>query len=124
MKSAEIAELLNGQSLSKVQELFRKNPSYLDYSADFMADERMRVRLAATSILEDLSAVIPEQIAPVVFLLIPLLQHPNHLVRGDAANLIAILDGKNRKEILKAMEDDPDPQVREVIRDILQDLGV
>ena len=122
MHHFEIAEKLNANGLNEVAGLFAKNPMLWQYAGILLGDKRMRVRLGATTVIEEIYRDIPEIKTIVLPLLLPLLENPNHLVRGDAANLIANLGGKEYFNVLKNLVHDPDPQVRQVILDILEDL--
>ena len=116
------AELLNGTNLELAMEQFRKFPELFEIIDIYMADSRMRVRLAATSVVEELLPVFGEKITSSVKALIPLLNHSSHLVRGDAINLLAVIDAPGNIEWIKKMAKDPDAQVREVALDILAEM--
>ena len=118
----ETAEMLNGTSLGLAMDQFRKYPELFETIDIFMADERMRVRLAATSVVEELLPEFSDKIQSSVSAIIPLLNHPSHLVRGDAVNLLAVIDAPGNLELIKKMTEDPDLQVREVALDILADM--
>jgi len=50
---------------------------------------------------------------------LPLLQEKNPLLRGEAATILGIINTPAALQQLKTLADDPDPQVREIITDIL-----
>ena len=114
--------MLNGSGMETVLQLFIKFPQYNDYIPNLMADPRMRIRLATTSIVEELVKVSPEHKKSISNAMLPLLSHSSHLVRGDAANLLAIAGGKMYLHKFRPLLNDPDPQVREVVQDILAEL--
>ena len=118
-----IACMLDGKALDHVTGLIRDNADLYETVGILMGDERMRVRLGTTAVLEELQGTEPEKTRAAAPFIRPLLRHEQPLVRGDAANLLALVSGKDCREELEALRDDPHPQVRAVIEDILEDLA-
>ena len=69
---------------------------------------------------EELAEIRPEEISLAIPFLLPLLQEKNPLLRGEAATILGIINTPAALQQLKTLADDPDPQVREIISDILK----
>jgi len=121
-KAESVACMLDGKALDHVADLFRENAELAEISGLLMSDERMRVRLGATAVLEELARENAPAASGALPFLLPLLRHEHSLVRGDALNVLGILGGTKVLPELRALLQDPDPRVVEVARDVIEEL--
>ena len=63
----------------------------------------------------------PEDAARAVPVLLPLLNEETAYIRGEAASLLMTINTPEARDILKDLQDDVDPQVREMVRDFFQE---
>ncbi len=70
-------------------------------------------------LFEELADIHPMEISLAIPSLLPLLQEQNPILRGEAATILGIIGSRDALKQLKKLEDDPDPQVREIIADII-----
>ncbi len=114
-----IADYMNRGFLENIIDMFKYDTSLYRFVGDLIRDERIRVRIGTTALIEELKETRPEEVALAIPSLLPLLQDINPTVRGDAAYLIGIIGESESLERLRPLLNDPSPQVAEVVREIL-----
>jgi len=77
--------------LDNIIDMFRHDSSLYDLIGTLIQDERIRVRVGITALMEELKRLDPVNIICAQKNLLPLLAHTDAVVRGDAANLIGII---------------------------------
>lgn len=117
-----ISCMLDGAgNLESVTSFFRDRPDLQEIVDLLMSDERMRIRLGTTAVLEELkNEGVDTQVA--IEKLKPLLKHPAELVRGDVVNLLGILAGSQIIQEIRPLLDDPSDKVRFVVSEVLDEL--
>jgi HEAT repeat protein len=90
---------------------------------ELIQDERVRVRLGVTALMEELRKIDPGHVMLAQDHLMPLLDHADAVVRGDAANLIGIIGDRTSLPRLKALLDDENGSVRIIAREAVQEIG-
>ncbi|MDZ7640462.1 MAG: HEAT repeat domain-containing protein [Desulfurivibrio sp.] len=114
-----IADFLEMGHLENILTMFRRDPSHYRLSGELLRDERFRVRLGMAVLFEQLAEQQPAEVAQAVPFLLPLLADESPLLRGEAAGLLASIGTPEALAALQPLRDDPDPQVAEVVGDIL-----
>lgn len=114
-----IADYMNKGYLENIIDMFKYDTSLYRFIGDMITDERIRVRIGTTALIEELKETRPEEVALALPSLLPLLEDDNPTVRGDAAYLIGLIGEPEGLERLKPLLEDPSPQVVEVVRDTL-----
>ena len=114
-----IADFIQKGFLENTIDMFKHDASLYSITGDLLRDERVRVRIGVAALLEELQKERPLEARLALTSLLPLLRDNNPTVRGDAAYLIATVGGREGRESLKPLLNDPEPQVAEVVRDIL-----
>jgi HEAT repeat protein len=61
----------------------------------------------------------PDETSLAIPFLLPLLQEENPLLRGEAATILGIIGSPDALQHLRQLANDPDPQVLEIISDII-----
>ncbi len=111
--------------LENIIDMLRHDESLYPLVIDMVLDDRMRVRLGATALVEEMVRNNPASFGPIIQL-IPsianLLQDKNPRVRGDAANLLDIIGHKNALPFLLNALDDEDANVREIVGEAVRNI--
>ncbi|VAX27010.1 hypothetical protein MNBD_NITROSPIRAE02-527 [hydrothermal vent metagenome] len=116
-----IADYMQKGFLENIIDMFKHDKSLYSIVGDLLRDERVRVRIGVTALIEELQKERPGEARLAITPLLPLLNDNNPTVRGDAAYLIATVGGREEREALKPLLNDPEPQVAEIVKDILDD---
>jgi HEAT repeat protein len=114
-----IADYMEKGFLENILDMFRHDRSLYAMTGDLLRDERLRVRIGVTALIEELSEERPEESRLAAPSLLQLLNDNNPTIRGDAAYLIGLIGGKDNLESLKPLLNDTDPQVVEIVKEIL-----
>jgi hypothetical protein len=117
-----IAEYMEKGFLENIIDMFKHDASLYVMVGDLMRDERMRVRIGVTALVEDLSKNDSEHIHKAVPGIAGLLKDTNPTVRGDAAYLLGIIGHRDALAYLAEVMDDKEPVVREVVRESTQEI--
>jgi len=117
-----IADYMQKGFLENIIDMFKHDSSLYSIVGDMLRDERVRVRIGVAALIEELQKERPEEARLAIAPLLPLLNDDNPTVRGDAAYLLATVGGREVREALKPLLNDPDSQVAEIVRDILAEM--
>lgn len=121
--AAYFLDLLKTGRRAKVEELARQRPERLQALTKLLADPEasMAVRLGIGAVLEEFQGTTVGKV------MIPglgdLTRHPDRLVRADACHFLSLIGGEDIRPIMESCLDDPDPEVREIAAETLQELG-
>ncbi|BDD89447.1 HEAT repeat domain-containing protein [Desulfofustis limnaeus] len=96
----------------------------LEWTGQILDDERFNVRLGVSVLFEELRTRMPGQLNRAIPSLLPLLTSPQPHLRGDAISVLAIIGTPEALDHIRPMADDPHPQVREIVADILHQTTV
>jgi hypothetical protein len=118
-----IADYMEGGFLDNIIDMFRQDKSLYTYVGDLMKDERMRVRIGTTALIEtlrdeDRENLVIKAIPPIL----PLLKDQNPVVRGDAANLLGIIGDAITLPFLEELKHDEDSNVRTISKEAIADI--
>ncbi|RMG01315.1 MAG: HEAT repeat domain-containing protein [Nitrospirae bacterium] len=116
-----IADYMEKGFLENIVDMFLHDPALYDLVGELITDERIRVRIGVTALMEELARRDKENIERAIDPLVPLLYDSNPTVRGDAANLIALTGSPRVPKLLLPLLEDEDGQVREMIRETLDE---
>lgn len=114
-----IADFLEMGHAENVVALFKKDTTMYSLSGDLLRDERFSVRLGTAVLFEELTQLRPQEVKLALPSLLPLLKEPDPFLRGEAANIIGIINAEEGLAHLRDLQDDPNPQVAEIVTDIL-----
>jgi len=119
-----IADFLEMGHVDNIIAMFKQDQSVYPLSADVIKDERFMVRMGMAVLFEEL---VCSESAEVLDLAIPGLEglhdHETSYVRGEGANLLAILNTPAAFAALGKFKNDPDPQVQEIVSDALASMA-
>jgi len=118
-----IADYMEKGFLENIIDMFKHDSSLYSLVGELMTDERVRVRLGMSALVETLGKEAPEHIKKAVPGILPLLKNPNPVIRGDAAYLIGIIGESDSIPLLKeAAENDENPDVRLIAKEAIEDI--
>ena len=114
-----ISDFLERGLAENIVAMFKKEPDLHRLTGKLLRDERFMVRMGVAVLYEELAIVRPGEIALAIPGLRPLLADETSYVRGEACNILGIINSPEARELLASIRKDPDPQVREIVADIL-----
>ena len=114
-----ISDYMENGFLDNIIDMFRHDNSLYDLIGKLIQDERVRVRVGITALMEELKKLDPANIIRAQKNLLPLLDHTVAVVRGDAANLIGIIGDRGSLPFLELCLLDVHEGVRMVAREAI-----
>ena len=117
-----ISDYMENGFLENIIDMFRHDVTLYRLIGELIQDERVRVRLGVTALMEELKKIDPNHVILAQEHLLPLLQHANAVVRGDAANLVGLIGNRASLLHLKTLTEDENGNVRIIVREALQEL--
>ena len=119
---AMLIEYMGRGFLENIIALMKQDPTAVHFIADLIGDDNIMVRLGATALVEELVKEHRQVLGGAVPGLVKLLGHENPTIRGDAANVLGIIRDRSALEAIMNLRTDEHPTVREIVRDILQEI--
>jgi hypothetical protein len=116
---AVIADFLELGHVENIMAMFRQNPALYALSGELVRDERFKVRMGMAVLFEEMRALRPQEMALAIPSLLPVLAEAQPWMRGEAVNLLGIIGTPEALAWIKPLVDDPEPQIREMVADIL-----
>lgn len=117
-----IGDFLDMGLVDNIVAMFRREPRYLAWTGELLNDSRFQVRLGISVLFEELRAVRPDLVDLATPSLLALLRAEPALpayVRGEALSVLAIIGSDAAMDGVRALADDADPLVAEIVADIL-----
>ena len=114
-----IADFLEMGHVENIMAMFKQDASLYALSGELLRDERFMVRMGMAVLFEELKIIRPQEVVLAIPALLPILAEETPWMRGEAVNLLAIIGTPEALAHLKALANDPEPQIREMVRDIL-----
>lgn len=119
-----IADFLELGHVENIVSMFRQDPDCLALTGALLQDERFRVRVGVAVLFEELPEVMsPALLDGAVPSLRALAGHEAAYVRGDAAHVLSLIGTPTALAALAAFRGDADPQVAEIVADVLDHGG-
>ncbi len=110
--------------LDNIIDMVRHDTSLIEFIPSMIKSENLRVRIGTIALIEELKEEFREEFKKIIPSLIDILGDDNPAKRGDAVHILGLLKDKEVIEHLKKLCNDPDPQVREVVRETLLESGI
>jgi len=117
-----LADYMENGLLDNIIDMFKHDQTLYAYIGDLIADERMRVRIGATALVESLRREDPENVKRAIPHLLPLLKAEAPIIRGDAAYLLGVIGNGDVVPFLNEIIDDADMNVRMIVREAIEDI--
>ncbi len=108
--------------LENIVDMFKYDISLYDYIGELMKDERLRVRIGTSALIETLSVEDPENVSKAIPSLLPLLKDHDPIRRGDAAHILGMIGNKDAIPFLKEIENDEDENVRTIVKEAIEEI--
>ena len=117
-----IADYMENGFLENIIDMFRHDRSLYSLIGSLIQDERVRVRIGITALMEELKKLDAINIFGAVHGLLPLLAHTEPVVRGDAANLLGIIGEKKALLPLEKLLEDESENVRMIAKEAIEEI--
>jgi hypothetical protein len=117
-----IADYMEKGFLENIIDMFKHDRGLYPLIGELMKDERVRVRLGITALVETLSRDDPDAMMSAVPGIAVLLKDGNPTIRGDAANLLGIIGQREVIPLLAEAADDENTGVREIAREAIEEI--
>ncbi len=117
-----IADYMEKGFLENIIDMFKHDETLYLLIGELMTDERMRVRLGITALVETLVKEDPDRIALSVRGIAALLRSGNPTVRGDAAYLLGIIGHRDALPFLSELLGDENADVKETAREAMEEI--
>jgi hypothetical protein len=116
-----VGDFLELGHVENIVAMFKQDSGLYDLTGDLIRDERFAVRLGTAVLFETLAREVPDRAPLAIPSLLPLLQDKNPVLRGESATILGIIGTAAALQPLQSLVADPDPQVREITADILNE---
>jgi HEAT repeat protein len=120
--SSMIADYMEEGFLENIIDMFKHDSALYALIGTLIQDERVRVRIGVTALVEELKTTDGENLSQALPGLLPLLDHKDPVVRGDVSNLIGIIGEKEGVPFLEKLLADEDPNVRLISREAIEEM--
>lgn len=117
-----IADYMEKGFLENIIDMFKHDRSLYPLMGDLMKDERVRVRLGISALVEMLARDDPENILSSIPSISGLLNNQNPTVRGDAAYLLGIIGHRDAMPYLIEALKDQNGDVREIATEAIEEI--
>jgi HEAT repeat protein len=117
-----IADYMENGFLENIIDMFRHDRNLYPLISSLIQDERVRVRVGITAMMEELRKLDAVNISGALPGLIPLLAHTEPFVRGDAANLLGIIGDTRALEYLESLLGDENADVRLITKEAMEEI--
>jgi HEAT repeat protein len=114
-----IADFLEMGHVENIMAMFKQDTSLYALSGELLRDERFMVRMGMAVLFEEMKALRPQEVVLAIPALLSILAEETPWMRGEAVNLLAIIGTPEALIHLKPLANDPEPQIREMVADIL-----
>jgi len=108
--------------LENIIDMFRHDKGLYPLIGDLMKDERLRVRLGISALVETLAKEDQENIVSSIRGIADLFRNENPTVRGDAAYLLGMMGHRDALPLLRAASNDESGSVREMVREAIEEI--
>ncbi|OGW31088.1 MAG: hypothetical protein A3J81_00600 [Nitrospirae bacterium RIFOXYB2_FULL_43_5] len=118
-----IADYMENGFLENIIDMFKHDRTLYPLIGELMTDERVRVRLGMSALMETLKEEDPENIYSALPNILPLLKHNEPVIRGDAAYLLGIIGHEESIPLLeKTANNDTNKEVRLIAKEAVEDI--
>lgn len=117
-----IADYMEKGFLENIVDMFRHDSKLYGLVGELIQDERVRVRIGVTALMEELSVLDAPNVPAAVPPLLSLLDHENPVVRGDVSNVLGIIGDKSALPFLEKRLNDSDPNVNLIIGEAIEEI--
>ena len=109
--------------LENIIDMFKHDETLYPMVIDMISDERVRVRIGAAALVEELVKTAREPFIKLIPDIAKLLDNTNPTLRGDAAYLLGLIRHADALPYLLKVQDDDNIFAREIISDAIRDIA-
>ncbi len=117
-----IADYMEKGFLDNIIDVFKHDKSSYAYIGDLMTDERLRVKIGISALIETLKVEDSENIPKAIPYILPLLRNQDPVPRGDAAYLLGVIGHADAIPFLKEAVNDEDANVRVIAKEAIEEI--
>jgi HEAT repeat protein len=117
-----IADYMEKGFLENIVDMFKRDRGLYPLIGDLMKDDRMRVRLGISALVETLAKEDAENITAAIPSIAGLLNNQNPTIRGDAAYLLGITGNRDAIPFLSEALRDEHHEVRDIAREAIDEI--
>ena len=117
-----IADYMENGLLDNIIDMYKHDKSLYEYIGYLMSDERMRVRIGATALIETMKDEDPDNISKAIPSILPLLRKQDPVTKGDIAYLLGVIGSKETIPYLNDLLNDEDVNVRTIAQEAIEDI--
>ena len=117
-----IADHMENGFLENIIDMFRHDSGLYPLISSLIQDERVRVRVGITALMEELKKLDTVNISGALPGLLPLLSSTEPFVRGDAANLLGIIGDNRALASLGKLLEDGNADVRLIANEAIEEI--
>ncbi|MBI5100572.1 MAG: HEAT repeat domain-containing protein [Nitrospirae bacterium] len=117
-----IADYMENGFLENIIDMFKHDSGLYGLVGALIQDERVRVRIGITAMMEELSVADRANVSSSLSNILPLLDNENPVVRGDAANLLGIIGDKTAVPHLEKKLHDDNQSVRHLAKEAIEEI--
>jgi len=117
-----IADYMENGLLDNIIDMYKHDKSLYEYIGYLMSDERMRVRIGATALIETMKDEDPENVSKAIPSILPLLRKQDPVTKGDIAYLLGVIGSKETIPYLNELLKDGDVNVRTIAQEAIVDI--
>ena len=114
-----VADFLEMGHVENIMAMVRQDPALYRLAGELLRDERFMVRMGVAVLFEAMRQERPDEVPQAIPALIPLLDDPTPWVRGEAANILGLINTPESLALLEPLRHDPEAQIREIVSDYL-----
>lgn len=119
-----IADYMENGFLDNIIDMFKHDENLYAFLGDLITDERIRVRLGTSALIETLKAEDRQNIIKAIPYILPVLKHENPVYRGDAAYILGIIGHPDAIRFLKEATKDENENVRTIAEEAIEDIAL
>jgi len=117
-----IADHMEKGFLENIIDMFKHDMSLYAYVGDLVKDERIRVRIGVTALVETLKKEDPENVPKALSFILPLLRDQNPVIRSDAAYLLGMIGHGDALPFLQEATKGEDANVRVIAKEAIEEI--
>ncbi|MCX8069925.1 MAG: hypothetical protein N2738_05415 [Thermodesulfovibrionales bacterium] len=119
---AMIIDYMEKGFLENIIDLFSHDTTCFSLIVDMLADERIRVRIGATALVEHFAISHNEHLSRLIPNIAQLLNNSNPTIRGDSAYILGLIRQPSCLPYLEMHKEDENMIVREIIEEAIDEI--
>ena len=118
-----IADHMEAGFLENIIDMFRHDKRLYSFIGELILDERVRVRIGVTALMEELKKLDSGNIAAALPNVLRFVSHKDPVVRGDISNLLGIIGCRDALPHLEKLMKDDNPNVTLIAKEAIEDIN-